>query len=202
MAEEIKTEQPKAEPAKPAASSSTSSSQSSGGGNKGCTTAIIIIVIILAVLGIGSYIATKYFAGKIAEKGAESLIGAATGGKVDINSSDNSVKVTGEDGSVELGSSKWPDSTPSVVPKFTYGNVTGSLATTEPAGWTITFEQVDSDAYEKYQKDLQRAGFVTKEQLNTDNVRTTEMAHVDWEVLFSTDSTAKTASITISEVAK
>ncbi len=193
MAEEVKTETPK---------ESTTTQAPKSGGNKGCTTAIIIVIVILAILGVAGWAISRYVGQKIGENVAEGLIGAATGGKVDVDSSGEQVSIKTDEGSLNVGSKTWPKDMPSVVPEFKYGSLTGTLSVTDPASWSVTYENADADTYEKYQKDLQRAGFVTKEQLTTDNIKTMEMAHTDWQILFSFDSSAKSGSLEVTAVAK
>lgn len=176
----------------------------SGSAKKGNKTLIIVVVVVavLVVLGIAGNLIAKSVGKKLGENVAEGLIGAATGGKVDVDAGGENVSIKTDEGSLNVGSKTWPKDMPSVVPKFTYGSISGTLAVTDPASWTVTFENADSDTYEKYQKDLQYAGFVTKEQLTTESIKTMEMAHTDWQILFSVDTANKMGSLEVTAVAK
>ena len=179
-----------AEPVKEETAKSTTT-EPKGSGSKGVTTVIIVVVVILAILGIGGWLAARYIGQKAGEGIAEGIIGAATGGKVDVDAGGDSLNIKTDEGSLNVGSKTWPKDMPSVVPKFTYGSITGTLSVTDPASWSVTYDNADSDAYAKYQKDLQYAGFVTKEQNEMESIKTMEMAHTDWQILFSIDSSSK-----------
>jgi flagellar basal body-associated protein FliL len=176
------------------------SSPKQGSGKAGLI--IVIILIVIAILGVAGWAVSRYVGRKLGENVAEGLIGAATGGKVNVDSNGESVSIKTDEGSLNVGTKTWPKDMPSVVPKFTYGSISGSLSVTDPASWSVTFENADSDAYAKYQKDLQRAGFVTKEQSEVESIKTMEMAHTDWQILFSVDSTSKAGSLEVTAVAK
>lgn len=62
-------------------------------------------------------------------------------------------------GSQSSASAQWPSKMPSDVPKFTYGTITASSNDVYGGNVQATFADVTSDAFEKYQNDLKKAGW-------------------------------------------
>jgi len=199
MAEEIKQEAPKENPA-PVSSPSTQSSSSgtsSSGSNKGCTTAIIIIVVILVILGVGGYFISRYLVDKVAEKGAETLLDAATGAKVDIDGSAVSVK-TG-DGNLEVGTSTWPSSMPSDVPKYSGGSISYSSAETTNKLWSVGYSEIPAGAYDSYKSTLTAAGWTMANETDIGLVKTGSFEKGSWSLTFSVDAENSGATLSVSE---
>ncbi len=120
----------------------------------------IVLVILLALsLIMGG-------CGKVAEKATEQVIEKAieseSGEKVDLNLNEGSAEITTDEGSMKIGSTyDWPSGMPSDVPEFKYGSITGVIESTTDAGtaYTVTFEEVEADSFEKYRSDLEDNGW-------------------------------------------
>ncbi len=188
-------EQTSAAPAAPSAPSGSSTPKK----GKSATTIIIIIIVVLAVLGIGGYFVSRYVMGKLAEKTAEGLVGGLTGGKVDISAS--KVTYSGEGGSLEISeSSKWPTDLPSDVPEFTYGTVKATAKTTTngKGNWSITLENVQSGAYDKYVSDLKAAGWQETTTSTGSGVNYIDMTKGSYDLIFTYEESEKTSSLLVS----
>jgi hypothetical protein len=111
---------------------------------------VLIIFGVLILLGIiGAVVG-----GLLIKKAVSTVTGVTTSdGTTTIGSGDN--KITVSDNQV------WPDSAPSVVPKFTDGNITGTTRIGDY--WTITISEVTRAEYNAYKVKLTAAGFVTEE---------------------------------------
>jgi len=123
---------------------------------------IIIILVVLIILGIGGYFLTRYFVNKAAGKIASSV----TGGQVDINSGSTSFSMSDSSGTVTAGeTTKWPSDMPSTVPQFKYGKIKMAVKSNTGGtnGWSVTYENVESDGLTKYKTDLTNAGWTVEE---------------------------------------
>jgi hypothetical protein len=79
-------------------------------------------------------------------------IGAPTTAATQVQGNQNNGGGTGS------GNIQWPSAMPADVPVFTYGTITG--ANNDILGSVqATFENVTSDAFDKYQSDLKNAGW-------------------------------------------
>ncbi|MDH4358488.1 MAG: hypothetical protein OEV37_00870 [Candidatus Berkelbacteria bacterium] len=187
-------EQTQTAPATPAAPSTPSAPNAPKKG-KSATTIIIIVVVVLAVLGIGGYLISRY----LAEKTAEGLIGGLTGGEVDVSAS--KVTYSGEGGSLEFSEgAKWPTDLPSDVPEFTYGTVKATAKTTSDGkgNWSITLENVQSGAYDKYVSDLKAAGWEEATTSTAEGVNYIDMSKGSYDLIFTYEENEKTASLLVS----
>ncbi len=118
------------------------------------------ITIILAVLLALSLIMGG--CGKVAEKAIEKTIESESGGKVDMNLKEGTTEITTDQGSIKIGATyDWPAAIPSDVPEFKYGTVTGVMesATETGTSYTVTFEEIAADSFEKYRSDLEDNGW-------------------------------------------
>lgn len=192
MADEIKTEAPRD-------SASSISSSSSGGGKSKAGLIIIIVLVVVVILGVAGYAVSKYVGRKIGENLTEGIFSAATGGKVDVNTKDNSVKISDESGSMELGSSTWPSSMPSEVPKYTGGKITYSSAETTNKIWSVGFEEVPTNAYDTYKSALTGAGWTVSSETDIGLVKTGIFEKGSWTLNFSVDPESKGATLGVTE---
>jgi len=204
MTEEIKeetksTEAPKASSAS-APSSAAPSTSSSGGGSKTAATVIIIVVVAVIVLGVGGWLVSRYVARKLGEKTAETLIGAATGGKVDVDSNGDSINLKSGDSDMSIGSSStWPDTMPSDVPKFSYGKINYSTADKTNKTWSVGFETVATDAYSKYTSALKSAGWTVTNETDLGAIKTGSFEKGTWTINLTVDPESKGATLGVSE---
>jgi|GEM_PF-6102774 len=142
------------------------------------STMIVIGVAIVALvgLGIGMRMIMNYFTQKAGDKVASSILSTATGGKVNVDSSNgnSSVTVKGADGSsVSYGSSSsLPSGFPSDVPAPSFGKISGNYSSTDTNGasysiaYTLTAPEVAS-ANDTYQNQLKAKGFTISDTSNT-----------------------------------
>ncbi len=117
-------------------------------GNKTLMIVLVVVFVIFVlpaiVFGVGFKLLLNKAGDKVAEKGVESALSAATGGKVDVNSNDGSFSVSSKDGdsSISVGSNqKLPDGFPkSDIPYITEKAVTFSMNSTNDGKkeWSTT----------------------------------------------------------------
>lgn len=112
----------------------------------------IVLIILAVIIGLG--IITSVAAGYLIKKAAQKATGITTSGDTTtIGSGDNKITVS--------DNQKWPESAPSVVPKFTDGKITGTTRIGDY--WTITIGEVTKSEYDTYKAALRNQGFVTEE---------------------------------------
>ena len=116
-----------------------------------------------------------------AERRIERAIENATDEQVDIDIKDGEITIKTEEGEMDITGKEgemtikmnggeitatddidtWPDEIPDDIPEFTYGDII--MLTTSNLdgghGWTMVFENVPDDAFDKYKKDLDKKGF-------------------------------------------
>jgi cytoskeletal protein RodZ len=133
----------------------TESTPSKKGSNKKLIIIIAIVVGVIAILGVGSYAATRFFAEEVVEKAAEQ----ATGGKVDIEDEGDKVTIETDEGTATIGKNEVPDSFPSDVTVYSDAEIT---ATSETASGTmINLETSDSvsKVFDFYKSNLASNGW-------------------------------------------
>lgn len=123
---------------------------------------VIIVIVVLVLLSLISRMMTRRVGQRLGERIAEKIIEKGTGAKVDINAGQGRMKIKGKGGTLEFaGETRWPADLPQVVPQFKYGQVKG-VTRMEDNGrktWNVLLENIASDAYENYKKDLKSAGW-------------------------------------------
>ncbi len=162
------------------------------------TMIIIIVVAVLVVLSVGGYLVTRYLARKVSEKATESIMEGATGKKVDINTSDSGATYKTEGGELSVGTkAKWPTDTPTSLPEFTFGTITGSSKTGEVGSyvWTMGYEKVSADAYTKYKDLLTSKGWTITSETSYANTQGLIAQIEGYEVTFSVYGDNSEASI-------
>lgn len=124
---------------------------------------LIVILILIVVLGLAGYASSRYFANKIGEKVAETMIEGATNADVDISNDGGSVRVEGENNSFEINSnSEWPNTMPSIVPKYDHGKITVSATSKDEnsgESWTVSVEETNETKYREYTDSLAKLGW-------------------------------------------
>lgn len=162
------------------------------------TMIVIIIVAVLVVMSVGGYLVSRYLARKVSEKATESIMEAATGNKVDVNTSDNGVTYKTEGGELSVGTkAKWPTDVPSSLPEFTFGTISGSSKTGETGNyiWTMGYEKVSTDAYTKYKDLLTSKGWTITSETSYGNNQGLIAQIETYEVTFSVYGDNAEASI-------
>lgn len=163
-------------------------------------TIILIVVIVLIILFVGGYYVSAKILGGIGKKVAETAIENATGGKVDVNTSDGSVKVADENGSLEFGSTKWPTDMPSIVPEYKYGKITmAGKTTTGGTAWSVIFEQVSDGSEDKYKSELTAKGWTNSAETELGIANTLQMENDKYEITLISDPTSKGANLSVTE---
>ena len=125
---------------------------------------------------------------KAGEETAEKIIESATGGKVDIDSSDDSVTIKTDSGVlVAGGAQEWPDKIPSYLPKFGYGKITSVMENNDDSGqhYFIGLSEVTAENFNAYQSEVEGAGW---------SVTTTSKAEDGMFFMASKDKDALTVS--------
>ena len=123
---------------------------------------IIIVVGVLVVLSVGGYFISRYIARKAGEKISEGILGAATGGKVDVNSSTGGVSVNTGDGSTSIGGNvKWPSDMPSDVPELKTGTLTISSTDKTNKSWMVTASDITQSEFNDYKSLVEAAGWTS-----------------------------------------
>ena len=112
-----------------------------------------------------SLVSCKQSAEKSAEKVMENTLERSTGEKTDIDIDDN--KVTFENDNVKAviitDAKVWPEDAPAEVPKFAWGTITNTTTTDmgESKNWGVHLKDVPTEALNKYNAELKKAGFET-----------------------------------------
>lgn len=169
-------------------------------GSKTAVTIIIIVVVVLAILSVGGYLISRFVIKKVAEKTTESIIEGATGGDVDINSDSGDFSVQSGDDSFSISSeNSWPDDMPSSVPEFTYGTigVSSTSSSGDGSGWSLTFADVESNAYDKYASDLESAGWNETGTITSGDDKILNMESDSYYLIFTYNSSDSTGSLVV-----
>jgi len=173
---------------------------SGGKGSKTAVTIIIIVVVVLAILSVGGYLISRFVIKKVAEKTTESIIEGATDGNVDIDSESGDFSVTSEDGSYSISSENdWPADMPSSVPEFKYGTigVSSTSSHSEGSGWSLYFEEVESDAYGSYTADLKNAGWSETGTVSSGEDKISNMENSSYYLIFTYNSSENSGSLVV-----
>jgi len=131
----------------------------SGGKKNNAAVIIIIVVGVLLVLGVGGYFISRYIARKASEKVTEGILGAATGGKVDVNSNNGSVSVSNDSGTTEIGAAKWPTDMPSDIPELKTGKITFATSDKTNKSYSVSSSEVTKAEFETYKSSVEAAGW-------------------------------------------
>lgn len=169
------------------------------GGGKSNNKVVIIILIVVVVLGIIGYAAQKYFAKRIAEKSAESIIGGLTGSDVDINSGeDGGVSINSNGNSLSSGSqAKWPSTMPSSVPEFKYGTISYSSTTADDAykGWSASFTGVEAPDLTAYGNQLTALGWAEIDRVESNIATNITYEKDEYRINLTYDPNSKDLSL-------
>ncbi|MDO8335553.1 MAG: hypothetical protein Q7T74_02080 [Candidatus Saccharibacteria bacterium] len=125
----------------------------------------IVVVVLLVGMAIVMRMVSTFVAQKASDKITETVYKTATGGNVDINSSNGSVSINTEDGSATFGNTNsLPKDFPSDIPTPMIGTISGSYSANSEDGqaytvaYTLTAAQAAS-ASSDYQTQLKAAGY-------------------------------------------
>lgn len=180
--------------------SQPTSPNSNKGSGKTTVIIIIIIVAVLAILSIGGYLVSRFVINRVAEKTTESLVEGITGGKVDIDSGDESASIETEDGSYSMsGNNEWPSDMPSIVPEFTYGTIEASTKSSagDSTGWTVSFTDTTNSAYDNYTAALKTAGWNETGTINSGGSQMSNMENDSYYLIFTCNSLDSTGSLVV-----
>jgi len=172
-------------------------------GKKNSTTLIVIIVVVLVVLGGIGYAAQRFFARKVAENIVEKSLESATGGKVDINSSNGGVTISDDSGTTSSGSNaKWPATMPSDVPEFKSGTMSYSSASTTEGyeGWNVMYSGVTTANATAYFTTLTGKGWTQTDATDSSVVTNRIFEKGTYRLVFTLTPSTSDATITVSKI--
>lgn len=163
-------------------------------------TVILIVVVVLLVLFVGGYYVSAKIIGNIGKKMAGTAFENATGGKVNVDTKDGSVKIADENGTLEIGSTKWPSDMPSTVPEYKYGKITMAGKTTSGGNtWSIIFEQVSDGSADKYKAELTAKGWTSSAETELGIANTLQMENGNYVLTLIADPSSKVANISVTQ---
>lgn len=165
------------------------------------TTVIIIIVVVLVVLGVGGVLVSRYIARKAGEKLAEGIISAGTGGKVNVDSSNNSVSISGDGESISIGeNATWPSDMPSDVPKYSKGKITSSSKVDNEnlKSWSVVIGETSQIDFTAYKASVVAAGWKSDYE-STSVIEIAQYTKGDYSLSAAYDASSSGATITVTK---
>lgn len=150
-------------------------------------------LVLLVLLGIGSTVVFKFFAGKIGSGLVEKAIEQKTGMKADIKDLENG-KMTFTDSKtgakVDVGLNEIPDSFPKDFPLYKDAKVTSSLsgaAAGKNNGFWLTMSTSDaaSDVVAFYKTELAKKGWTIESTYTANEMTNQAVSKGDWKGSFS-----------------
>jgi uncharacterized protein YceK len=118
---------------------------------------ITLLTMSLLVSGCGKV------AEQASEKAAEKAIEKASGGKAKVDlDKDGNVEIKTSDGTIKTGSNEWPGQIPTDVPRFTEGEITTVVESTDKdqgKGVFVGIVNAGIDSADKYKNELEKAGW-------------------------------------------
>lgn len=163
------------------------------------TTIIIIVVAVVVVLGIVGTVVSRYIARKAGEKIAEGIISAGTGGVVDVDTKNNSVSISGNGESVQIGeNSTWPSDMPGDVPKYSKGKISASSKVDNEnlKSWTVTIGETSQSDFNAYKSSIEAAGWKSEYE-STSVVEILQYNKGDYALSAVFDGSSSGATITV-----
>lgn len=118
-------------------------------------TIVVIVVVVLGVLGIGSFVALRFFAEKTTEKAIEQT----TGGKVNISDDGDKVTIETDEGKATIGKNEVPDSFPSDITVYSGSEVISTTETDNSVAITLKTSDSVSTSFDFYKSDLKKKGW-------------------------------------------
>jgi hypothetical protein len=110
-------------------------------------------------------VSCKPSAEKSAEKVMENTLERSTGKESDIEIDENKVTFESDEVKAVINSDAkvWPEDAPVEVPKFAWGTIINTTTTDmgESKNWGVHFKDVPTEALNKYDAELKKAGFET-----------------------------------------
>lgn len=166
-------------------------------GKKSSNKMIIIVVVVVLVLAVGGFFLNNFIAKKIGEKATEGILSSLSGGKVDVDTKNDSVKFNDGNNSIEVGTSTWPTDMP--APKYSSGKITASttLGSGSSRGWSVTISETNKDQYDAYKKDVESAGWKS-ENTTEFGVTISQFTKDNYTMSATYDPSSSGVSITIS----
>lgn len=160
-------------------------------------------VLVIAVLALVGYSIQTFVLGKLGKFAVQKAIESQTGAKVDYNDN-GSLKINSKEGNLEIGTAaKWPEGMPSDIPQFSFGTITASMKTDNEngKGWTVMAKDVEKNSFDKYIKDLEGKGWITKSTISM-AVDIYQMEKGNLSLNLSYDPSSKGMNLTLEEKSK
>jgi len=187
--------------ATPAAPAPAQNAPASGGGKSGSSKVIIIVVVIIVVLGVIGYAAQRYFARKLADKTASSLLGAATGGKVSVDSNENGGVSINSNGDTAATGSKavWPKTMPTDVPEYKAGTITYSSSSSDSSSksWVADFSGASESSFTSYQAEIVAKAWSETDRMTSGQSTSVSYENTTYRLSVTFDSEQKTLGVTV-----
>ena len=135
---------------------------------------------------------------------AEKMIESATGGNVELDTSDDSISLKTDKGTLDIGAEKeWPNAIPSHVPRFSDGEIMSVMETNSEDGLSVSvgIKQTTAKYFEKYKSEVQGAGWdITSSIIDSDIYVFTAVKDKDLVMAtFGEDEGGLSGSITYSQ---
>lgn len=168
---------------------------------KNAVTIIIIVVAVLVVFGIVGTLVGRYIGRKAGEKIAEGIISAGTGGKVDVDTSNNSISVSGGGESISVGeNSTWPSTMPNEVPRYSEGKIVSSskVDNEDLKSWTVVVGETDQADFDSYKNSLVSAGWKSEYE-SSDVLQILQFVQGEYSLSAAFDSSASSVTLTVSK---
>lgn len=165
------------------------------------TTIIIIVVAAVVVLGVAGTLVSRYIARKAGEKLAEGIISAGTGGAVNVDSSNNSVTISGNGESISVGeNATWPSTMPSDVPKYSKGKITSSSKVDNEnlKSWSVLVSETNQADFTAYKASLVSAGWKSEYE-STDILQISQYTKGDYSLSSAFDSSSGGVTLTVTK---
>lgn len=124
-----------------------------------------LAVSLLLISSAAVFFSCKSSHEKQKEKMAEEALENASGGKTDVDIDGDKVKIEGENYKAEVNvkGSTWPENMPAEVPRFDFGTIEHTTASTTDGtqNWGVFYKGVVPGSLEKYDVLLKKNGFKT-----------------------------------------
>ena len=170
---------------------------------KNNTAIIVIIVVVLIGISAVGYFAQNYFAKKTGEKIAEGILSAGTGSDVDVDTDTGTTKVTSGDSSFEISNTnEWPETMPSVVPKYSDGSITTSSSSVDQSSgssWSVNIESTSLSEFQSYLNKLTGGGWTVGTTSNYNGDIYNQYSSGSYDIIITYTADSQTAALVVTE---
>lgn len=163
--------------------------------SKKITSSFSILVVIIIV---GIVAGALYFTGYIMKKKVEK----ATGGKINIDTSNNIYKLKTGNINTEVSEGKsltWPDNLPLAVPKYDSGKVKAVTHIEGMDVWNITISDTNEQYFKQYNNLLISNGWQASDQVNF-LVSMIQLKKDGYQINVTWDTSSKGAMVTLNKI--